>query len=159
AHSATPPASSRRNPSSPHIRNVRGCSDSENRVGRQRWDGLRCRYRCQAGKAAGQGHRCEGVGRMQGPHRTFPAWLASLVLSPRPAGPVLADDPDRGPEHAARPVPAAAAGGLTLADLEHMALQGNPTLSQAAAQVEAARGRALQAGLYPNPTVGYEADR
>jgi cobalt-zinc-cadmium efflux system outer membrane protein len=40
-----------------------------------------------------------------------------------------------------------------------MALQGNPTLSQAAAQVEAARGRAVQAGLYPNPTVGYEADR
>jgi cobalt-zinc-cadmium efflux system outer membrane protein len=81
------------------------------------------------------------------------------VVSARVAGPVLADDPDRGHEHAARPVPAAAAGGLTLADLQHMALQGNPTLSQAAAQVEAARGRALQAGLYPNPTVGYEADR
>jgi cobalt-zinc-cadmium efflux system outer membrane protein len=54
---------------------------------------------------------------------------------------------------------ATAAGGLALADLEQMALQGNPTLSQAAAQVESARGRAVQAGLYPNPTVGYEADR
>jgi cobalt-zinc-cadmium efflux system outer membrane protein len=40
-----------------------------------------------------------------------------------------------------------------------MALQTNPTLAQAAAQVEAAQGRAQQAGLYPNPTVGYEADR
>jgi cobalt-zinc-cadmium efflux system outer membrane protein len=40
-----------------------------------------------------------------------------------------------------------------------MALQGNPTLAQAAANVETARGRALQSGLYPNPTVGYEGDR
>ncbi|MGN6543956.1 MAG: TolC family protein, partial [Aureliella sp.] len=43
----------------------------------------------------------------------------------------------------------------SLADFEQMALVGNPTLAQAAAQVEAVRGRALQAGLYPNPTVGY----
>ena len=48
---------------------------------------------------------------------------------------------------------------LTLRDLEEMAIQRNPTLAQAAAQVEAARGRALQSGLYPNPTVGYVADR
>jgi cobalt-zinc-cadmium efflux system outer membrane protein len=48
---------------------------------------------------------------------------------------------------------------LTLADFEQMALQGNPTLAQAAANVEAARGRALQSGFYPNPTVGYVADR
>jgi cobalt-zinc-cadmium efflux system outer membrane protein len=40
-----------------------------------------------------------------------------------------------------------------------LALHGNPTLAQAAANVEAARGRAVQAGLYPNPTAGYEADR
>jgi cobalt-zinc-cadmium efflux system outer membrane protein len=53
------------------------------------------------------------------------------------------------------------AGGpaLTLADLEQMAASGNPTLSQAAAQVEAAQGRALQAGLYPNPTVGYNGEQ
>jgi outer membrane protein, heavy metal efflux system len=47
---------------------------------------------------------------------------------------------------------------LALADFEQMAVQGNPTLAQAAARVEAARGRAVQAGLYPNPTVGYEGD-
>ena len=46
----------------------------------------------------------------------------------------------------------------TLADLEQMALAGNPTLAQAAANVEASRGRALQSSLYPNPTVGYTSE-
>jgi cobalt-zinc-cadmium efflux system outer membrane protein len=55
--------------------------------------------------------------------------------------------------------PPAQTASLTLADLEQMALAGNPTLAQAAANVEASRGRALQAGLYPNPTVGYQGDR
>jgi cobalt-zinc-cadmium efflux system outer membrane protein len=44
---------------------------------------------------------------------------------------------------------------LTLAALEEMALRSNPTLAQAAARVEAARGQYVQAGLYPNPTAGY----
>jgi cobalt-zinc-cadmium efflux system outer membrane protein len=47
---------------------------------------------------------------------------------------------------------------LTLADLEQMALEGNPTLAQAAAAVGASRGKALQAGLRPDPTIGYRAD-
>ncbi|MFQ5926311.1 MAG: TolC family protein [Terriglobia bacterium] len=47
---------------------------------------------------------------------------------------------------------------MTLADLEQMALQHNPTLTQAAARIRAARGRKTQAGLYPNPSVGYTAD-
>jgi cobalt-zinc-cadmium efflux system outer membrane protein len=46
----------------------------------------------------------------------------------------------------------------TLADLERVALHHNPTLAQAALQVEAARGKALQAGLYPNPTAGYAGE-
>jgi cobalt-zinc-cadmium efflux system outer membrane protein len=54
--------------------------------------------------------------------------------------------------------PAPAASPLASADLEQMALRGDPTLAQAAANVEAARGRAQQAGLYPNPTVGYEGN-
>ncbi len=49
---------------------------------------------------------------------------------------------------------AAKPAAMNLADLEQLALEHNPTLAQAAAQVEAARGRAVQAGLYPNPTVG-----
>src|SRR4029077_5216314 len=48
---------------------------------------------------------------------------------------------------------------LTLADLEQMAIQGNPTLAQAAAAVEASRSKALQAGRYPNPTIGYAGDQ
>src|SRR5690349_13569643 len=44
---------------------------------------------------------------------------------------------------------------LTLADLESMALAGNPALAQAAAKVESARGAWVQAGLPPNPTGGY----
>lgn len=44
---------------------------------------------------------------------------------------------------------------LRLEDLEQMALESNPTIAQGSAQVRAAEGRRLQAGLYPNPTVGY----
>lgn len=47
---------------------------------------------------------------------------------------------------------------LTLDQLEQMALQANPTLAQAAAAVDAARGRARQAGTWPNPTIGYTGE-
>ncbi len=50
------------------------------------------------------------------------------------------------------------APALSLEQLEAMALEGNPTLAQAAAQVQAAAGRTLQASLYPNPTVGYSGE-
>lgn len=46
---------------------------------------------------------------------------------------------------------------LTLADLEGIAFQNNPTLAAAAARIDVARGRQVQAGLYPNPVVGYHA--
>src|SRR5262244_2377436 len=45
---------------------------------------------------------------------------------------------------------------LTLADLERIAMQNNPTLLQAEANVRASRGRAKQAGMLPNPVVGYD---
>jgi outer membrane protein, heavy metal efflux system len=44
---------------------------------------------------------------------------------------------------------------LSLEDMQSLALQNHPTLSAASARINAARGRALQAGLYPNPTIGY----
>jgi len=47
---------------------------------------------------------------------------------------------------------------LTLDDLEKMALESNPTLAQARARVQAAAGRKLQAGLYPNPVIGATGD-
>jgi cobalt-zinc-cadmium efflux system outer membrane protein len=51
-----------------------------------------------------------------------------------------------------------AAGGLTLEQLQAMALGNNPTLAQAKAGVRAAAGRSRQAGLWPNPTIGYSGD-
>ena len=48
---------------------------------------------------------------------------------------------------------------LSLADLEALAQTNNPTLIQSAAQVEAARGAAYQAGLFLNPVMGYKADQ
>jgi cobalt-zinc-cadmium efflux system outer membrane protein len=46
-----------------------------------------------------------------------------------------------------------------LADLEQIALQNNPTLAQATANVEVARGRAVQSALHPNPTLGYNGEQ
>jgi cobalt-zinc-cadmium efflux system outer membrane protein len=45
-----------------------------------------------------------------------------------------------------------------LNDLEKMAGEHNPALAQAQREIEAARARTLQSGLYPNPTVGYRGD-
>ena len=44
---------------------------------------------------------------------------------------------------------------LTLDELEQMALAKNPTLALAEAALRSAAGRTLQAGLYPNPIMGY----
>jgi cobalt-zinc-cadmium efflux system outer membrane protein len=65
--------------------------------------------------------------------------------------------PPLGPE--LRPVPGATGRPLTLADLQQLALGNSPMLRRAADDVQAARGLALQAGLYPNPIVGYQADQ
>jgi cobalt-zinc-cadmium efflux system outer membrane protein len=43
---------------------------------------------------------------------------------------------------------------LSLDDLERMALAGNPVIGQAQAEVDAAAGRAQQAGALPNPSFG-----
>lgn len=52
------------------------------------------------------------------------------------------------------------AGGtaITLAELERMAIENNPTLAQADAAIRSAEGRRLQAGLYPDPVVGYAGE-
>jgi cobalt-zinc-cadmium efflux system outer membrane protein len=47
---------------------------------------------------------------------------------------------------------------LTLEALENMASQYSPVIQRAAADVDRARGLAWQAGLYPNPRIGYQAD-
>ncbi len=44
---------------------------------------------------------------------------------------------------------------MRLEDLEKMALESNPTFAQAEAAIRAAEGRRVQAGLFPNPIMGY----
>lgn len=48
---------------------------------------------------------------------------------------------------------------VSLADLEAMALANNPTLVQANAQIQAARGGAYQAGRWFNPEIGYTGEQ
>ena len=64
--------------------------------------------------------------------------------------PPLAQDVPRQPGPNGRP--------LTLADLQALAASNSLTLRQAAFDVEGARGNLIQAGLLPNPNVGYEGD-
>jgi cobalt-zinc-cadmium efflux system outer membrane protein len=47
---------------------------------------------------------------------------------------------------------------FTLDDAQRLAAESNPTLRQAQAELRAAKARKQQAGLYPNPTVGYTGD-
>ena len=46
----------------------------------------------------------------------------------------------------------------SLQDLIALSLAKNPALQQAGLSIQAAQGKALQAGLYPNPTVGVSGD-
>ena len=83
--------------------------------------------------------------------------LAGIVLWLATAGEVRAQNPpqrleaDVSPED---PMP----NSVSLAEVESLALQQNPRLARAAFAISAAQGRATQAGLYPNPTVGVTFD-
>ena len=80
-----------------------------------------------------------------------------------PAPPAAADNKAGGYEVDLPVPPTPRSGGssdqramrMTLADLEQLAMSNNPTLEQAAAGVEVERGSFQQAGLYPNPQIGY----
>jgi cobalt-zinc-cadmium efflux system outer membrane protein len=85
-----------------------------------------------------------------------PAGTAAPFRPPPPAR----EAPDvraafRGPAVPVQPVAAAEAAGPvapeTLDDFVRLAAERNPRVARAAANIEAARGRHLQAGLYPNP--------
>lgn len=47
---------------------------------------------------------------------------------------------------------------LTLADLQQIAMRSSPLIRQAHQEVQTARGLALQAGLYPNPVIGFDGN-
>jgi cobalt-zinc-cadmium efflux system outer membrane protein len=74
--------------------------------------------------------------------------------------PATAFQLDEPPQLPPEPIPPgdSATSTVTLDELQSIALANNPTLAQAAARVDAARGRWVQAGLYPNPMIGYMAE-
>jgi cobalt-zinc-cadmium efflux system outer membrane protein len=69
------------------------------------------------------------------------------LYPPLPPLPVLAE-----------PAPGPDGKLLTLADLQSLAAANNPSIKNAVAAVDAAKGAAFQAGAYPNPGVFWEAD-
>jgi cobalt-zinc-cadmium efflux system outer membrane protein len=68
-----------------------------------------------------------------------------------PALPALTGDVPIQPGPGGRP--------LDLPALQRIAAEHNPALALAAADVEASRGNAIQAGLYPNPNFGAQVDQ
>ena len=84
-----------------------------------------------------------------------PAAISTPAVRGEPGAPLLV--PAAAPP-TNQPPPLPTDGPLTLAALEQLAVQHNPTLVQAATKVEGAQGRAIQAGLYPNPTIGYTGE-
>lgn len=93
-------------------------------------------------------------------------YATALMLGLLTAGTTLAQQPMSDHDMQIMPdvvqvVPDMAANsvGISLTELQSMAIGNNPTLRQAAALVEAERGAALQAGLGPNPYVGYVAEQ
>jgi cobalt-zinc-cadmium efflux system outer membrane protein len=64
--------------------------------------------------------------------------------------------PPPGPDYEG--VPGPHGHPLTLAELQTIGLSSSPLIKQAIARVESARSTAFQAGLLPNPVVGFEDD-
>ena len=80
-----------------------------------------------------------------------PAEREKRIRDVYPALPALPDDPQSSLADGGKP--------LTLRDLQEMALQNNPTIKRATADMDAAYGTMVQSGLYPNPTIGYQGDQ
>ncbi len=83
----------------------------------------------------------------------FPALLFSIagcVLSQ--SARVPASLPDLLEDSAGRPA-------MRLEQFQQFALAANPTLQQVNARIKQSAGKARQAGLYPNPSVGYQGEQ
>ena len=99
---------------------------------------------------------------------TLPAMEDPEPINPEPMIPTPKAEPENQPT--TPPPPAVApmrepvlpptreipADALTLDDLVQFAMESNPTLMQATAAAQAAEGRYVQAGLYPNPAIAYQ---
>jgi len=99
-----------------------------------------------------------------GTYGDFPEVSSQVFTDPgvHPVG--YLDDPatNKQPMEGAEPLELAevaeqADGDVLLSELEQLALANNPSLAGASAEIEALRGKWLQAGLPPNPVVGYTA--
>src|SRR5262249_46924853 len=116
---------------------------------------------------------CQEVRTARGrPMRTLPVLLLAALAGCRTCPPdvpgavearVAAVAPVRTspatvPCAATGPAPAPPPGPVDLPVLWSLALANNPTLREAAAEVEAARGQVIQAGKYPNPRFTYTHD-
>ncbi len=83
----------------------------------------------------------------------------TLDPSVRQAAFVQPADAPPEPEPLALPTPAIEpASDLTLQQLEQIALASNPSVARAAAQLNALQGKWVQAGLPPNPRIGYAGE-
>lgn len=80
---------------------------------------------------------------------------AQPVPSPQRQAPVVSLTLSQQSQRAERQTAANSSSGLTLEQLEQMAMAHNPTLAQAQAGIRSAQGRVRQAGFWPNPSVGY----
>lgn len=92
-------------------------------------------------------------------------WIYSLIAMIMSSQQVLAQVGSHS-HHETAPETAVAASkakvatsGLALAELEQIALANNPTLVQTHANIGISQAKALQAGLYPNPTLGYDGEQ
>lgn len=77
-----------------------------------------------------------------------------------PAASVL-DDPEplAAPELIERPAPTLRqVGPFEVSELEQLANENNPSLARVSADIDALQGKWIQAGLPPNPTLGYVAE-
>lgn len=77
--------------------------------------------------------------------------VGEIFIEPPPIPPV--------PESLAAETAPADVQPLTLEAIEAIACQRNPTLTQARAQIQGELGKAIQAGLWPNPLVRYVGEQ
>lgn len=97
------------------------------------------------------------IGCAAGPPPYDPSTVRPYGTHTRPAGSSVV--PVAHQEPAAGPAPAApAAETVRVDDLVQLAVGRNPRLAKATFDIDAAQGKHVQAGLYPNPTLGANWD-
>jgi cobalt-zinc-cadmium efflux system outer membrane protein len=111
--------------------------------------------------------KAEGSAKLDIP-RGLPGWESKIPVLPPDRPETRAERlkaietffpplPDLGPEPLVDPTPERPP--VSLDELLEYARRNSPTIAQAAADVEQYRGQWVQAGLYPNPTLGFQGDQ